>query len=59
MKTVTLSKPVNIIGLGTLPKGLRLCVVRYNSRYIYAEYYGCTIKLTYGDTTVKEERRNV
>lgn len=37
MKTTTLANDIYIQGYGTLPKGLKLNVSRFNSRYIYAD----------------------
>lgn len=57
MKTTTLANDIYIQGYGTLPKGLKLNVSRFNSRYIYADLNGCTLQLTYKDTTSKRPKK--
>lgn len=57
MKTTTLANDIYIHGYGTLPKGLKLNVSRFNSRYIYADLNGCTLQLTYKDTTSKRPKK--
>lgn len=57
MKTVTLANDLNLIGYGVLPKGLKLKVKSFNTRYIYAELNNNLVKLTYKDITAKSPKR--
>lgn len=47
MKKIELKEDLKIIGYRTLPKGTVFKVEKFNSRYIYVNVNGCTLRLTY------------
>jgi hypothetical protein len=49
MKKITLANDLKIMGVGKLAAGTVLKVQSYNKRYIYVDFCGSTLKLTYKD----------
>lgn len=53
MKKVELKDHLILYGIGkVIPKGTQFEVVRYNSRYIYVKWNGCTLQLTRKDVNI-------
>ena len=45
MKKIKAARELNIPGWGIIPKGTPLKVVRFNSRFVYAQLGKCEVKL--------------
>ena len=58
MKKVTIAHDMYIKGYGTIKADTVFRVVKFNSRYIYADVGPCcTLRLAYSDTTAKPPKR--
>lgn len=49
LKKARLTEDVEIMGVGVIPKGTELEVVRQNTRYVYLKYNNCELQLSCKD----------
>ena len=52
MKKVELLKDMKIIGCPTIKAGTQFKLENYNTRYVYVQYLGCSLRLSLKDVKV-------
>lgn len=45
MKKIELKEDVSVMCVGIIPKGTTFKVEKFNKRFVYVKYLGCTLRL--------------